>query len=133
VGTVLRGKTQRSGDVIELASQRVAVRGKAPRWLDASAPLAAVLPHDRIRVTPTTEIDAPRDGALHGVVDRILFTGSVFDIVVHDETGLEIRAASSDDRFASLAPGTPVTLTWEPEDVLFVEDTDADVALATAA
>jgi ABC-type Fe3+/spermidine/putrescine transport system ATPase subunit len=133
VGTVLRGDVSRSNDIIELASPQVSVRGRAPRWLKGPTPLAAVLPHDRIAVTPADGRPGAGDSGLHGVVDRIVFTGSVFDIVVRAQTGLEVRAASSDNAFASVTPGTPVALSWDPDDVIFVEDSETEPSLALAA
>ncbi|KAA0109042.1 ABC transporter ATP-binding protein [Mycolicibacterium sp. P9-22] len=122
VGTVIRGDVRRSADICELSSPAITLRGRAPAWSTDGVPLAAVLPHNRVRVDPGHgEASA---SSVHAVVQRITFTGTAFDLLVRTAAGLELRAGTNDNRFASVAQGDDVTVSWHPEDLLFVEDSD---------
>jgi hypothetical protein len=61
-------------------------------------------------------------------VQRVVFTGSLFDVYVRVRDDLEVRAALSLGEVGrlgdALAPGTLVNLSWSPDDVIFVEDVD---------
>jgi ABC-type Fe3+/spermidine/putrescine transport system ATPase subunit len=123
VGTVIRGDVRRIADVCELSSPEVTLRGQAPSWPTGSMPLAAVLPHSRVQVTPGhTSLSG---NGQNGVVERITFTGNVFDLLIRTDSGLEVRACTNDNQFATVAQGSDVSVSWRPEDVLFVEDSDA--------
>jgi ABC-type Fe3+/spermidine/putrescine transport system ATPase subunit len=125
-GTIVRGEVRRPAGQIEVQHEDLCLRGPAPAT-NGSGPMAALIPHDRVRVLPG---GAAGDGGpigATGTVERALFTGSVFDITVRIGASLELRAAVSPDEVAaggaeSFAVGRPVSLSWRPEDIVFVED-----------
>jgi ABC-type Fe3+/spermidine/putrescine transport system ATPase subunit len=121
-GTVVRGKSERSGDVIFVAGPGFGVRGKAPGWLNGTRSVAAVLPPDKVRLVDT---GGSQDGVT-GAVQRVVFTGSLFEVDVRVQPDLEIRSAltvAEAGRLGdALSPGARVNVSWTPEDVMFVED-----------
>jgi ABC-type Fe3+/spermidine/putrescine transport system ATPase subunit len=127
-GTIIRGATTRHADVLEISHPDVVVRGTPPAHLNGAGPVAAVLPHDRVRVEAPGVSGAQVDGVV-GTVDRLVFTGSVFNAHVRVSDALEIRAALTIEDVASvsqenLQPGSVVQLRWSPDDVVFVEDSE---------
>jgi ABC-type Fe3+/spermidine/putrescine transport system ATPase subunit len=127
-GTIIRGATTRHADVLEISHSDVVVRGTPPAHLNGAGPVAAVLPHDRVRVEAPGVSGAQVDGVV-GTVDRLVFTGSVFNAHVRVSDALEIRAALTIEDVASvsqenLQPGSVVQLRWSPDDVVFVEDSE---------
>jgi ABC-type Fe3+/spermidine/putrescine transport system ATPase subunit len=134
-GTILRGRATRHGDDIELEHSHVTIAGTRPPHLDGSGTPAAVLPHERVRLA----LDAPRShGAnqVHGVVERVVFTGSLFNVHVVVADDLQIRAAVTIEEMATLGadrlvPEAEVQVSWAPRDVVFVED-DRPPAVAAA-
>jgi ABC-type Fe3+/spermidine/putrescine transport system ATPase subunit len=135
-GTILRGPATRNGEDLELEHPQVRVAGRRPAHLDASRTPAAVLPHERVRIA----LDAPRTDApnqVHGIVQRVVFTGSLFNVHVAVADDLQIRAAVTVPEMAALGadrvhPDSEVQVSWEPRDVVFVED-DQPAAVAAAA
>ena len=130
-GTVVRGDSKRSGDVIEVSAEGICVRGPAPGWLNGNQAAAAVLAPDRIQLSlasPGTNPEQVRPGLTHGTVERVVFTGSVFEVHVRVREDLELRVAQTVHNVAgfgdALAPGATVSLTWSPDDVIIVEDVD---------
>jgi ABC-type Fe3+/spermidine/putrescine transport system ATPase subunit len=128
-GTIVRGPTVRHADVVELSHPDVLLRGTPPAQLNGAAPVAAVLPHDRVRVEPP-RVAAGEPNGVAGTVDRLVFTGSVFNAHVRVSDALEIRAALSVDDVAALGeerlrPGSVVGLRWSATDVVFVEDSES--------
>jgi ABC-type Fe3+/spermidine/putrescine transport system ATPase subunit len=128
VGTVLRGAVSRASDWVEVAGGALAVRGRPPRWLNGSTDVAAVLPHDRARVRPAGAGGEPGHGTVAAVVERVVFTGTVFDVYARTEDGVELRAAVGEGEPSQLAPGDAVEVSWAPEDVLFVRDSESRTA-----
>ncbi len=125
-GTILRGRATRHGGDLELEHPHVTIAGTCPAHLDGSRTPAAVLPHERVRIT----LDAPRtQGAnqVHGIVERVVFTGLVFNVYVRIDDDLQIRAAVTIQEMAALGadqlvPDANVQVSWAPSDVVFVDD-----------
>jgi ABC-type Fe3+/spermidine/putrescine transport system ATPase subunit len=125
-GTIVRGEARRAGGQMEVEHADLLLRGPAPAT-NGSASMAALIPHDRVRVLSGAGADGVAPIGATGVVERALFTGSVFDITVKIGASLELRAAVSPDEVAAagaetFAVGRPVSLSWRPEDIVFVED-----------
>jgi ABC-type Fe3+/spermidine/putrescine transport system ATPase subunit len=125
-GTIIRGPAVRRGDVVELTHPDLSLAGAAPAELGAGAALAAVLPHERVRVSREVGEGGSTNRA-GGTVDRVVFTGSLFNVHARISDDLEIRAAVTTEEMArlgheELTPGTRVELWWEPGDVVFVQD-----------
>ncbi len=62
-------------------------------------------------------------------VDRLVFTGTIFNLHLRVGERLDVRAALTIDEIAalgedSLRPNSIVTLRWRPDDIVFVADTD---------
>ena len=128
-GTIVRGTSERRGDVIEIAGSGISVRGSAPGWLNGAQSVAAVLPPDRVRVDLSSPADAggsTETGVVKGEIQRVVFTGLRFEVFVQVRDDLEVRSALSAGDAArlgdALAPGAQVAMSWSPEDVMFVED-----------
>ena len=127
-GTLIRGKVARSGDTVEITHPDLVLRGERPAHLDSSKPLAAVLPRNRVQLRLS---DGSREehNAARGTVERMVFTGSVFNAHVRVSERLEVRAALAIEEVAQLGeenlqPESVVELRWRPEDVVFVEDSN---------
>lgn len=128
VGTVVRGVTRRDGGVVEVANGALTIRGVASPELNGAVDFAAVLPPHRIEVTaPDAPAKEPGAGEVRGSIERITFTGSLFECSVRVSNELVLRAALTLQQTAALggvpAPGAPVMARWSPDDVIFVEDT----------
>jgi hypothetical protein len=131
-GTIVHGTSRRQSGMVEVAHPDLTVRGTPSPNLNGATAIAAVLPHDRVRLALG---DDPTDGAQRaaGTVDRLVFTGSVFHAHVRISESLEIRAAVPPEDMARLPaerlqPGAAVDVTWSAEDVVFVEDSSARAA-----
>ncbi|MBX5469217.1 MAG: ABC transporter ATP-binding protein [Thermoleophilaceae bacterium] len=128
-GTIVRGEAKRHSDVVELAHPDLVLRGTRPAHLHDHADVAAVLPRDRVRVAmPDAVPDAAN--AATGTVERVIFTGSAFNVSVRVSEELEIRAALTVDEVAGLGEevlrqDSRVAVHWAPEDVVFVQDSEA--------
>jgi ABC-type Fe3+/spermidine/putrescine transport system ATPase subunit len=125
-GSIVRGRAARNGDTISLTRHELTVSGPATGRVPSEAPIAAVLPQDRIRIS-LGEPSAPAPNRVAGKADRVVFTGSVFKIHVRVSDTLEIRAAMPIEEMArigsdAITPGRDVELSWEARDVVFVED-----------
>jgi hypothetical protein len=71
---------------------------------------------------------------VQGTVERCVFTGSIFNIHVRVSERLQVPAALTIDEVAKfgeqkLRPESVVALHWRPEDIVFVEDSEAAGAL----
>lgn len=126
-GTVIRGDSTRSNGVIRFERPGIAIDGNVPSWASADTDLAVVLPPDRVSLAPASE-PISVGGSTRGTIEHVTFTGSVFDVHVTVDGGLDVVAAVPRDDMASsdvvsLEPGTEVTLGWDPGDVVVVEDT----------
>jgi ABC-type Fe3+/spermidine/putrescine transport system ATPase subunit len=128
-GTIVRGRNTRDGGTIEVAHPDIALRGALPAYLADVAAVAAMLPRNRIKVSPAKGPGAAQD-SVQGTVDRLIFTGSIFNIHVRVGAQLEFRAALTIEEVAKLGeenirPGSVVNLHWRPEDIVFVADSEA--------
>jgi iron(III) transport system ATP-binding protein len=126
-GTIVRGRNTRHGSAIEVAHPNVQFRGTLPSYLNDVSAIAAMLPRNRIKVSP---LNGSRQDGVRGTIERLVFTGSIFNLHVRVGTELEIRAAVTIEEAArlgeeNLRPGAIVELHWRPEDIVFVEDLDA--------
>lgn len=122
LGTVVRGEVARSGDVVSLASPDVNVQGPAPSWFSGSSGLAAVLPSDRAVATSALTPGAPNQ--LEGTLERSVFIGARHELLVRTSRGLSVRASMPTAAYTPAEVGASVVLSWRPEHVLFVADTD---------
>ncbi len=127
-GTIIRGKNLRDGSCIEVLHPDMALKGRLPSYLEAAQSIAALLPRNRVKVSLEKE-SSNRQSAKRGTVERLVFTGSVFNLNVRVSERLEIRAALAIEEVAALReenlrPGSVVELHWRPEDVVFVEDSE---------
>ena len=129
---VVRGKNLRRGGSVELSHPDVQLEGTLPPHLKGAQSIAAVLPRNRIKVSLEQRSSGQRN-AVRGTVERIVFTGSVFNIYVRVSERLELRVALTTDEVArlgqdNLSPGLAVELHWRPEDIVLVADSEiADV------
>jgi ABC-type Fe3+/spermidine/putrescine transport system ATPase subunit len=131
-GTLVRGRSRRVGDQLEVAGPGFAVRGQAPVWANGSATPVALLPHDRVRVAPGDGAAPAGDGlqSVRGRLDRIIFTGTGFDVCALLGEDFEVRAAMKARELPAadqerLVPGAPVDVTWATDDVVFVQEDEA--------
>jgi ABC-type Fe3+/spermidine/putrescine transport system ATPase subunit len=127
-GTIIRGKNLRDGSCIEVLHPDMALKGRLPSYLEAAQSIAALLPRNRVKVSLERE-SSNRQSAKRGTVERLVFTGSVFNVNVRVSERLEVRAALAIEEVAALReenlrPGSLVELHWRPEDVVFVEDSE---------
>jgi ABC-type Fe3+/spermidine/putrescine transport system ATPase subunit len=125
-GTIVRGEARRSDGQMEVAHPDLVLRGPAPASNGSGVAMAALIPHDRVRVVAPGSERSEAAGAT-GVVERAVFTGSVFDVCVRVGSSLELRAAVPPEDVAAvgaerLEVGQTVELAWRPDDILFVED-----------
>jgi ABC-type Fe3+/spermidine/putrescine transport system ATPase subunit len=131
-GTIIRGRATRRDDVVEIVTDDLVVTARAPGHLSPGTAMAAVLPHERVRLSPQAEAGgAPNRTS--GTIDRVVFTGSVFNVHVRVGDGRDIRAAVAVDDAARLGAdgleaGRAVGLSWDAEDVAVVEDDQARTA-----
>jgi spermidine/putrescine transport system ATP-binding protein len=128
-GTVVRGTNTREGASIEVSHPDMQFKGRLPPFLNKAPSIAAMLPRNRIEVSLATGAGSRQDG-VRGIVERRIFTGSVFNIHVRVSERLEVRAALTIEAVArlgeeNLRPEALVELRWRPEDVVFVEDSEA--------
>jgi spermidine/putrescine transport system ATP-binding protein len=128
-GTIVRGVTRRRDDVFEVASGPLVLRGPARPELNGGVEFAAVLPPHRVRLEAAADAGATGpEGTVGGRIERVVFTGTVFDCHV-DVGGSLLRATLSIAEAMEMggAPehGDAVRASWRPEDVLFVESKQA--------
>ncbi|MBN8867789.1 MAG: ABC transporter ATP-binding protein [Solirubrobacterales bacterium] len=130
-GTVIRGSSSQSGDVFEVAGNQMRVRGRAPSRISGSRACAAVLSPAHLRVAPSAHAGSAPNGGdgdqVAGQVDRLVFNGSTHEVHVQTDGGVDLRVdlplgGNEDLENGSLTPGRPVTVSWRPEDVIFVVD-----------
>jgi ABC-type Fe3+/spermidine/putrescine transport system ATPase subunit len=130
-GTVIRGTSTREGEVVELEHSDLLLRGEAPTVSINGAPLAGVLPPDRIKIIiGGSELPPPEPGRqARGRVERTTFTGSIFDCHVRIGEDLALKASLTDAEIGALGglpeAGTEVVASWDPADVIFVRDDPA--------
>jgi spermidine/putrescine transport system ATP-binding protein len=128
-GTIVRGASTRNGDVLEVAHGDVVVRGAGDTLAgrNGAAPFAAVLPPDRVKLARTTSGDGPEGTSAAGTVEQMTFTGSAFECLISVSAELWVKASLTAAEVAELGGmlehGERVTVSWRPEDVIFVEDT----------
>jgi ABC-type Fe3+/spermidine/putrescine transport system ATPase subunit len=128
-GTIVRGRNSRDGSRIEVSHPDMPLKGEMPSYLDRLQPIAALLPRNRIKVSVARNSITGQRTAVRGTVERLVFSGSVFNVTVRVSERLEVRAALAieevgDLREENLRPGSVVELHWRPEDIVFVEDSE---------
>ncbi len=127
-GTIIRGRNIHDGALIEVSHPDIGFTGRLPSYLDAAQPIAALLPRNQVKVSLPAALGS-RQHALRGIVERLVFTGSVFNINVRVSERLEVRAALTMEEVATLGednlrPGSVVELHWRPEDIVFLADSE---------
>jgi ABC-type Fe3+/spermidine/putrescine transport system ATPase subunit len=127
-GTIVRGRNIRHGALIEVSHPDIGFTGRLPPYLDGAQPIAALLPRNQAKVSLPAGL-GNRQHALRGIVERLVFTGSVFNINVRVSERLEVRAALTMEEVATLGeenlrPGSVVELHWRPEDIVFLADSE---------
>lgn len=125
VGTVVEGHVKRSGNTLRLEAPNLTLEGPAPSWLTGCPRMAAVLPRARVRIS-TEEVPAAVN-QLSGAVQRCVFTGSQYDIHVLTDHGLNIQVSAGPQAFAPPPAGARIFLSWDAQDILFVEDDDQEL------
>ena len=126
-GTIVRGEVSQDNGFVKIAHPDLALSAKAPAGVEAVG-LAALLPRDSVHVLPDDAVEGsgPRAQA-KGIVQRMTFTGTVFEIHVLVGSTLEIRVTSPVEEVAalgaeSLAVGRTVQLAWRSDAVVILED-----------
>jgi ABC-type Fe3+/spermidine/putrescine transport system ATPase subunit len=124
-GTIVRGEVRRHADVVEIDRGGLRLRAAANPEMNGAAPVAALLPRDRVQIRRGPE--EPRENSHQGVVRRTLFTGSVFEVTLDLDDGLELQATVPHAGVGALAAeelavGAQVVASWSPEDVVLVRD-----------
>ena len=123
VGTVIRGRNDRHGGLIDISAEDIVVRAEIKETAPAG-PLAAVIPADKVRIIPTGS--AQGDPQASGTISRAVFTGAGVVIYIRVGAKLELKASLSADQLRppgpALNPGAPVALAWDPKDVIVVDD-----------
>ncbi len=127
-GTIVRGRNIRNGGSVRISHPDMELKGRLPPYLSEAPSIAAVLPRNRIKVSPATGSKGEGNAA-RGAVERFVFTGSVFNMHVRVSERLEVRAALTIEEVAmlgeeNLRPPRVVELHWRPEDIVFVEDSE---------
>jgi ABC-type Fe3+/spermidine/putrescine transport system ATPase subunit len=127
-GTIVRGRNSRRGGSVEVSHPDMEFTGRLPPHLNEARSIAAVLPRHRIKVS-LAKGASDRRNAVRGTVERLIFTGSVFNIHTRVSERLEVRAALTIEEVATLGeenlrPEQVVELHWRPEDIVFVEDSE---------
>jgi ABC-type Fe3+/spermidine/putrescine transport system ATPase subunit len=134
-GTIVRGRSTRDGGAVKISHPGLELRGSLPRDLNGVLSIAALLPRNRVKIGLAK---GASDYAVRGTVERCVFTGSVFNMHVRVNERLEVRAALTIEEVATLGeekirPASVVDLYWRPEDVIFVEDSEAAAPAAAHA
>jgi len=129
-GTIVRGRNLRDGSCMEVLHPDMTLRGNMPSYLKTSRPVAALLPRNRIKVSIARNSSSDQRDGVRGTVERLVFTGSVFNMNVRVSERLELRAALAIEevsvlREENLRPGSVVELHWRPEDIVFLEDSES--------
>jgi ABC-type Fe3+/spermidine/putrescine transport system ATPase subunit len=127
-GTIVRGRNIRDGGSVGVSHPDMEFRGRLPPYLNEAQSIAAVLPRNRIKVS-LAKGSSDQRSAVRGIVERLIFTGSVFNMHVRVSERLEVRAALTIEEVATLGeenlrPESVVELHWRPEDIVFVEDSE---------
>jgi ABC-type Fe3+/spermidine/putrescine transport system ATPase subunit len=127
-GTIIRGRNIRHGGSVEVSHPDVKLGGTLPPYLNGAQSIAAVLPRNRVKIS-LAQASSGRRNAVRGTLERLVFTGSVFNIYVRVSERLEVRAALTTDEVASLGqenlrPESVMELHWRPEDIVFLEDSE---------
>ncbi|GBC87534.1 Spermidine/putrescine import ATP-binding protein PotA [bacterium HR12] len=90
--------------------------------------IVAVRP-ERVRLTRGTRGDAASGSVLGGVVERLVYLGTLTQVHVRTSLGARLIVHElSGERTAGLVPGEAVTLAWEVEDAAVLRRTDEALA-----
>jgi ABC-type Fe3+/spermidine/putrescine transport system ATPase subunit len=126
-GTLVRGASERHGTDVEIVTPDVTVRGRRRPDLNGALKIAAVIPRDRVEIHPpeATPLSNHTCGVT-GTVERVAFTGSVFDVALRVSDDLLVAAALHVEdmkRFTEpLHVGAPARASWAVDDIILVED-----------
>lgn len=127
-GSIIRGEVSRDNRTVQIAHPDLVIKGTAPAELDSRARVAALLPRDSVHVLPQGAVpDSGMPVSATGVVQRNVFTGSVFELHVKVGEALGIRLTSSPEEVAAwgadmLGVGREVQLAWRADAVVILED-----------
>ncbi len=126
-GTLVRGSSQRHGNEVEVITPDVTVRGRLRADLNGAQSIAAVIPRDRVEIhPPEAPAHSTHTGEVTGTVERLAFTGSVFDVALKVSDDLVVAAALHVDdmrRFAEpLSVGATARASWAVDDIILVDD-----------
>ncbi len=122
LGTIVKGSTRRDGVHARLEASGIVLEGRVQPGIPQHSRLAAVLPRGRARLSSGAPAGATNE--IKGTVERAVFTGLNHELVVRSESGALLNVSAAAGVFDVAGKGLAVVLTWSPDDVLFVEDTD---------
>ncbi|XNO45665.1 ABC transporter ATP-binding protein (plasmid) [Sinorhizobium meliloti] len=122
LGTIVKGSTRRDGFHARLEASGIVLEGRVQPTIPQHSRLAAVLPRGRTRLSSGAPTGATNE--IKGTVERAVFTGLNHELLVRSESGALLNVSAAADVFDVADKGRAVVLTWSPDDVLFVEDTD---------
>jgi spermidine/putrescine transport system ATP-binding protein len=126
-GSIIRGRHHVVGDVATVQTASGSFRGRKPHYVGSGLPFAAVLAPNCVRVRPATDTQSPGENEVLGQVNRVAFQGNGYELTASLTDSLNLRAkitiAESDSFGDLISQGRNVILSWDPADVMFVEDT----------
>ena len=121
-GTVVSGTVRRSGKHVQLETPEFVLEGAAPGWQTGGENLAAVIP--RMRAIISSDESPMAANQIQGTIERRVFTGSHYELHVRTKQGVALQVVAG-LAFASVHDGETVRLSWGPEDIQFVEESDS--------
>jgi ABC-type Fe3+/spermidine/putrescine transport system ATPase subunit len=125
IGTIFRGPARRDGDVVHVDTPLMAIAGEARSPLSEGGRVAAVLPPHCVGVNvPGSSSDGRAE--LSATVEHVTFSGDAFEVRAAVAGAQPIRASLPPHDVKALgeqlAAGRRVQLSWDPKDVILVED-----------
>lgn len=122
LGTIIKGPVRRDGVHARLEVPGMVLEGRLQPSVPHYVRLAAVLPRGRARLSSNAPTGCTNE--IKGTVERAVFTGLNYDLLVRSDNGALFNVSAAADLFDTTDEGRAVVLAWSPDDVLFVEDTD---------
>jgi len=131
-GTIIRGRTVRRADVVEIVAEDLAVRVPAAN-AQPGVPLAAVIPADKVQIDGVGAA-AIEGASATGTITRTVFTGTslVVYVEISEELAIKVSVPTQDGTpgaGTALDVGTRVRVSWRPDDVILVDDSDTGPTL----